>query len=88
MRHFRVERKEGSGRFEVYGAKWSFPSLAALVDYYGQHCVTAEGEVLRAPCPLLVGPEGILVGPEATLPQLLDSVDYSTTQFSFAICLG
>lgn len=53
VRHFRVERKNSSRRFEVLGAKWSFPSLASLVDYYSQHCVTAEGEVLRTPCPLM-----------------------------------
>ena len=51
VKHFRIDRKRGSGRYELYGAQWSFPSVLDMVEYYMQHCVTTEGELLSTPCP-------------------------------------
>lgn len=52
VKHFRINTKRSGGkRFELYGAARSFPSLSDLVEYYQQHCITAEGELLTTPCP-------------------------------------
>ncbi len=50
VKHFRIDRKRGSGRFELFGAHMSFIKLPELVEYYTQHCLSSGGEVLSAPC--------------------------------------
>ncbi len=51
-KHFRIDRKEGNMiRYELFGAKRSFLRLSELVEYYSQHCLSADGELLTVPCP-------------------------------------
>lgn len=50
IKHFRVDTKHGpSVRYELYGAKRSFPSVEELVDYYSHHCISSGGELLTVP---------------------------------------
>ena len=51
VKHFRIDRRKGSGRFELYGSHMSFSFLHDLVEYYTQHCVSTGGEILNVPCP-------------------------------------
>lgn len=51
IKHFRIDTKRASHiRYELFGAQRSFPSLSDLVDYYSQHCITKDGELLTVPC--------------------------------------
>ena len=55
VKHYRIDTKQGTRkRFELFGAKRSFLQLVDLVEYYTQHCISAEGELLTAPCPVEV----------------------------------
>lgn len=55
IKHFRIDTKRASHiRYELFGAQRSFPSLTELVDYYSQHCITKDGELLTVPCVLEV----------------------------------
>lgn len=50
IKHFRVDTKRGANvRYELYGAKRSFPSVEELVDYYSHHCISSGGELLTLP---------------------------------------
>ena len=50
IKHFRIDTKRGLiPRYELYGAKRSFPSLDVLVDYYSHHCISSGGELLVKP---------------------------------------
>lgn len=50
IKHFRIDTKHGSNpRYELYGAKRSFPSIDVLVDYYSHHCISSGGELLTTP---------------------------------------
>jgi hypothetical protein len=50
IKHFRIDTKKGlNSRYELYGAKRSFPSLEVLVDYYSHHCISSGGELLKTP---------------------------------------
>lgn len=50
IKHFRIDTKHGlNPRYELYGAKRSFPSLEVLVDYYSHHCISSGGELLSVP---------------------------------------
>ena len=55
VKHFRIDHRQGTQRFELYGAQRSFPELSQLIEYYSQYCITTEGEVLTTPCPREVG---------------------------------
>lgn len=45
VKHFRIDTKQ----YSLYGAKCSFPSVEALVDYYNHHCISSAGELLSVP---------------------------------------
>ena len=50
IKHFRIDTKHGlNPRYELYGAKRSFPTLEVLVDYYSHHCISSGGELLSVP---------------------------------------
>ena len=50
VKHFRVDsRRESRQRYQLYGARRSFSSLVALVDYYSQMSISVRGEVLSHP---------------------------------------
>ena len=50
IKHFRIDtKKDLNSRYELYGAKRSFPSLEVLVDYYSHHCISSGGELLKTP---------------------------------------
>lgn len=57
VKHFRIDTKHGlSPRYELYGAKRSFPSLEVLIDYYSHHCISSGGELLTTPFSTEVSP--------------------------------
>ena len=61
VKHFRIDKKQGAKtRYELFGAKRSFLRLSELIDYYSQHCLSADGELLTTPCPNKVCVCGII----------------------------
>lgn len=61
IKHFRIDTKLGlTPRYEVYGAKRSFPSLDVLVDYYSDHCISSGGELLKTPYSTEVSNDGLI----------------------------
>ncbi|XP_064396832.1 uncharacterized protein LOC135343755 isoform X2 [Halichondria panicea] len=52
VKHYRIDTKQGvKTRYELFGAKRSFLRLSELIDYYSEHCLSADGELLTTPCP-------------------------------------
>ena len=50
IKHFRIDSKQVfHTRYELFGAKHSFPSVEDLVDYYSHHCISSSGELLSLP---------------------------------------
>lgn len=54
LKHFRIIKRECSGRYCLSGSSATFGSLSSLVHYYSHNCVTSAGELLINPCPIEV----------------------------------
>ena len=61
VKHFRIIKRECSGRYCLNGSSATFASLPSMVEYYSHNCVTSCGELLIHPCPI-----------EVTTPTLCD----------------
>ena len=54
IKHFRIMKRECSGRYCLNGSSATFGTLSSLVHYYSHNCVTSAGELLINPCPIEV----------------------------------